>query len=338
MLMTWLRLKKEGVLGLNARNHQYIMRYNPRHSYPLVDDKLKTKKLALAAGIAVPKLYGTVSTPNDLKKLESLLTAHPRFVMKPAHGSGGEGVLVIDGRRKDLFVKPDGRALTLEDIKFHASNILSGIYSLGGIPDDAMIEYRVRVDAILEPVSYRGVPDIRVLVFKGIPVMAMIRLPTRNSDGKANLHQGAVGVGVNIATGITGNGVWLNRTVSEHPDFGVPLIGLQIPDWPSLLELGAKCYDLTGLGYMGVDIVLDKVIGPLILEINARPGLAIQIANQRGLQTMLDKVDVLADIPGPASERVSLALELAASIGGSCPAPNEPTIHHMPDLLTEETN
>ncbi len=337
MLLTWLRLRKQGVLGLNARNNRYIMTYNPRHAYPLVDDKLKTKKLALAAGIAVPKLYGTVSTPNDLKKLEALLTAHPRFVMKPAHGSGGEGVLVIDGRRKDLFVKPDGRALTLEDIKFHASNILSGVYSLGGIPDDAMIEYRVRVDAILEPVSYRGVPDIRVLVFKGIPVMAMIRLPTRNSDGKANLHQGAVGVGVNIATGITGNGVWLNRTVSEHPDFGVPLVGLQIPDWPMLLELGARCYELTGLGYMGVDIVLDKVMGPLILEINARPGLAIQIANQKGLQALLDKVEAMDDIPTGPSERVAVALELAASVGGSCPAPDQPISHRIPELQTEET-
>ncbi|HHX82788.1 MAG TPA: alpha-L-glutamate ligase-like protein [Pseudomonadaceae bacterium] len=311
MLRTWQNLRKLGVLGLNARNHDYVMRCNKRSSYPLVDDKLRTKTLALAAGIAVPQLYGVVSTQYDLGKLKALLGEHQQFVIKPAHGAGGEGVLVIDGMRRDLFVKPDGRALSLDDLKYHASNILSGIYSLGAIPDDAMIEYRVRVDSMLAPVSYRGVPDIRVLVFQGVPVMAMIRLPTRESDGKANLHQGAVGVGIDIGSGLTTGGVWLNRVVKEHPDFGVSLEGLQIPAWQTMLELGARCHELTGLGYMGVDIVLDEHYGPLILEINARPGLAIQIANCSGLQGRLDQIEALGDaIPDLAAERVQLAMRL----------------------------
>lgn len=310
MLSTWLRLRSKGVVGLNARNHSYVMKYNRRESYPLVDDKLKTKKLALEAGIAVPELYGVVSTPHDLKRLGTILKNRNQFVIKPAHGSGGEGVLVIDGMRRDLFVKTDGRALALDDIRYHASNILSGIYSLGGVPDDAMIEYRVRVDSILDPVSYRGVPDIRMLVFRGVPAMGMIRLPTRNSDGKANLHQGAVGVGIDIATGVTLDGVWQSRAVTEHPDFGVPLAGLQIPAWNDLLELSARCYELTGLGYMGVDIVLDRNRGPLILEINARPGLAIQIANSSGLQQRLDMIEALEEIPADAKARVELTLQL----------------------------
>lgn len=317
MIGTWRRLRAKGVVGLNARNHRYIMRCNPRHAYPLVDDKLETKRLAIAAGIAVPKLYGTVATPHDLKRLGQILAGHHQFVIKPAHGSGGEGVLVIDGMRRELYVKPDGRALSLDDVQYHASNILSGIYSLGGIPDQAMIEYRVRVDPILEPVSYRGVPDIRLLVFRGVPVMGMIRLPTRNSDGKANLHQGAVGVGIDIASGTTLEGVWQNRAVNEHPDFGVPLAGLTIPAWPALLELGARCLELTGLGYMGVDIVLDRHMGPLILEINARPGLAIQIANQAGLQERLDAVEALAEIPADPAARVALTIAL---FGNAVPA------------------
>lgn len=312
MLGTWLRLRRKGVLGLNARNHAYIMRYNPRQAYPLVDDKLATKRLALEARIAVPQLYGSVATPHDLQRMPEILAGHRQFVIKPAHGSGGEGVLVIDGMRRELYVKPDGRAMTLDDVKYHASNILSGIYSLGGIPDRAMVEYRVVVDPILEAVSYRGVPDLRLLVFRGIPVMGMIRLPTRNSDGKANLHQGAVGVGIDLVHGRTLEGVWLNRRVDEHPDFGTPLAGLEIPAWPRLLELSARCWELTGLGYMGVDIVLDKALGPLILEINARPGLAIQIANQCGLQDRLDRVENLPSIPSDPLERVQLALSLFA--------------------------
>jgi alpha-L-glutamate ligase-related protein len=335
MFALWTKLRKLGVVGLNARNHSYVMKYNRRESYPLVDDKLLTKKLAIEAGIAVPRLYGAVSTQHDLAKLHEILGTHKEFVVKPAHGAGGEGVLVIDGKRKELYVKPDGRALSLDEIKYHASNILSGIYSLGGIPDSAMFEYRVRVHPILEPISYRGVPDVRLLVFRGVPAMAMIRLPTRYSDGKANLHQGAVGVGIDIATGITLDGVFQSRVVQEHPDFGVPLAGLQIPEWQTLLELGARCFDLTGLGYMGVDIVLDRVRGPMILEINARPGLAIQIANQRGLQGRLDKLEVLETIPSDPKERVQLALDL---FGGESVVPQvrNPELLSDPSSLEEE--
>ncbi len=307
---TWLKLRNAGILGLNARNREYIMRHNPRRRYPLVDDKLTTKRLAIEAGIAVPQLYATFETEHDLQKLGERLAPYSEFVIKPAHGSGGSGVLVIDGRRKDLVVKPDGRGLSLEEVEFHVSNILSGIYSLGGVRDDAMVEYRVRVDPIFDPVSYQGVPDIRLLVYRGVPTMAMVRLPTRQSDGKANLHQGAVGVGIEIATGLTVHGVWQNRSVAEHPDFGVSLSHIEIPNWPRLLELGARCYELTGLGYLGVDIVIDRTHGPLLLELNARPGLAIQIANRRGLRGRLEAIDRLDSIPATAVERCELARKL----------------------------
>ena len=310
MLGTLLALREHGILGLNARNRDYIMRHNPRRRYPLVDDKLATKRLALAAGISVPELYCEFTTQHDVKSVTERLRAYPDFVIKPAHGSGGNGVLVIDGRRKDLVVKPDGRGLKPDELAFHVSNILSGVYSLGGVPDTAMVEYRVRVDPIFDPVSYQGVPDIRLLVYRGIPTMAMVRLPTRLSDGKANLHQGAVGVGIEIATGKTCHGVWQNRSVDEHPDSGGSLSHIAIPNWPELLDLAARCHELTGLGYLGVDIVLDRVQGPLLLELNARPGLGIQIANRRGLRPRLEAIDRLPRIPTTAAERVALALEL----------------------------
>jgi alpha-L-glutamate ligase-like protein len=309
MFRTWWNLRKQRVLGINARNHLYVMQYNPRSAYPLVDDKLKTKQLALMANIAVPELFGVMRTPHDLVALDKVLEGRRDFVIKPAHGSGGEGVLVIDGTRRDLYVKPDGRALSLDEIRYHCTNILSGIYSLAGHTDQAMIEYRAKVDSVLGPVSYRGVPDVRILVFKGVPVLAMIRLPTRDSDGKANLHQGAVGVGVSIGSGLTTHGVWHNQVVSEHPDFGTHLHEINIPHWENMLLLGARCFELTGLGYMGVDIVLDAELGPLILEINARPGLAIQIANQQGLHGRLNYLEN-TEIPDNAEERVALSRKL----------------------------
>ncbi len=315
--MKWLnllspgqRLRELGIMGMNRRNADYILLYNPRRNFPLVDDKRRTKELALAAGIAVPKLYAVIEIEHQVDGLPQLLAPYEEFVVKPAHGSGGEGILVVTGTVNGRYRRANGLLEDEDDLKYHISNILSGMYSLGGLPDCALIEYRVDFDPIFDGVSYRGVPDIRTVVFRGVPVLAMIRLPTRLSDGKANLHQGAVGVGINLASGQTTCGVWHNDTIDHHPDTGGMITGLKIPHWDQILGLTARCHDLVGLGYIGVDIVLDRTLGPLMLEINARPGLSIQIANGLGLLPRLRKIEALKNIPDSIQERVALAKSL----------------------------
>lgn len=304
------KLRELGVIGINARNGEYVAPCNPRSLYPRVDNKVLTKQLALSAGIAVPALYGVIETNHGVRRLPELLAGHGDFVVKPAHGSGGEGIVVIEGRAGDFFRKASGTLVSVEDLKHHVTGILSGMYSLGGQPDHAMIEYRVRFDPLFEAITYHGVPDIRTIVYKGYPVMAMVRLPTRQSGGKANLHQGAVGAGIDLATGRTLEGTWHDRRIGVHPDTGVSIAGRMIPDWERLLALAASCYELAGLGYLGVDVVLDAAQGPLMLELNARPGLGIQIANGIGLRGNLEAVDrELGDRdPPPVAERVAFAV------------------------------
>jgi len=289
--MSLLALKRLGVLGINRRNAEYTLRYNPRKFYPLVDDKLRTKALARKAGLAVPDLYGVVEIAYQIRRLETLLEPREDFVVKPSRGSGGMGILVVAGRAKRMYRSVNGTLISPEELKHHVLNVLSGMYSLGGQPDRAIIEYRVVFDPVFEAVSYLGVPDIRIIVFLGVPVMSMVRLPTRISEGRANLHQGAVGAGIDLATGNTLTAVWRNEILTEHPDTGNKLTGLSIPHWPRLLRLASQCHELTGIGYLGVDIVLDRDRGPLILELNARPGLSIQIANRAGLLTRLREVE-----------------------------------------------
>jgi len=269
------RLRKKGVLAINKRNADYVLRYNPRRLYPLVDDKLRTKELARANGIAVPELYAKVELEGQVHHLQDVLGSRDDFVVKPAHGSGGEGILVITGQVNRKFRKSDGLLIDPDELHHHIFNILGGLYSIGGQPDKALIEYRVLFDPIFEKISYQGVPDIRIIVFLGVPVMSMVRLPTRMSDGKANLHQGALGAGIDIALGVTLKAVWGNDIVAAHPDTGSSVTGIIIPGWEELLRLASRCYELTGLGYQGVDIVLDRQKGPLILELNARPGLNV---------------------------------------------------------------
>ena len=289
------RLREIGLVGIGQRNADFVLRYNPRKFYPRVDDKLLTKRLAIAAGLPVPELYAVVREEHEIADLHEQLKDREQFVAKPAHGSGGDGILVVNGRRGERYRRSNGLLMSRNEFEHHVSNMLSGLYSLGGHPDHVLIEYCVQFDPVFDRISYKGVPDIRIIVFQGYPVMAMVRLPTRMSDGKANLHQGAIGVGIDIATGITAKGVWGSERIREHPDTENAIEGLSIPGWENLLEMAARCYELSNLGYIGVDFVLDRNLGPMILELNARPGLAIQIANATGLHDRLAKVQALEE-------------------------------------------
>lgn len=302
-------LRANGVIGINERNAEYTLAYNPRNRYPLVDDKLLTKQYAGRAEVAVPPLYGVIEIQQQVRGLTEMLRPHADFVVKPCRGSQGDGIIVVTGRSRNQYEVADGTFMNDEEMAFHVSNILSGIFSLGGQPDKALIEYRVIFDPVFREVTYRGVPDVRIIVFLGVPVMAMVRLPTRMSRGKANLHQGAVGTGVDMATGITTSAVCKGRLVDTHPDTGNPVAGVAIPNWERLLDIAARSYELTGLGYQGIDIVLDKVRGPLVLELNARPGLAIQLANRTGLGKRLDAVRSDHRSLGSVQARVDYARE-----------------------------
>jgi alpha-L-glutamate ligase-like protein len=309
------RLRAMGIVGMNRRNVNYIAPNNPRHLYPRVDDKLLTKQLCAQHGIAVPRLLGVCRYQHHVRELGDFLSDLSEFVIKPAEGSGGKGILVITGRDGDDYVKPSGDTVTLAEIQGHTSNTLSGLYSLGGRNDIALIEDLVDFTDAFEGFSYEGVPDLRVILFMGYPVMAMMRLSTSDSDGKANLHQGAVGVGVDLASGRAMRAVQHSRPVTHHPDTNRLLSELVVPQWQDVLELAARAWEVCELGYLGADIVLDKNLGPLILELNARPGLAIQVANGKGLEPRVKMAYEQATTTrrNPA-ERVQFAREYIAPL------------------------
>ena len=308
------KLRQRGVLGMNKRNIDFIARYNPRRLFPLVDDKLQTKNLAENAGVAVPKLIGTVREQHDVRDLAKLLPQCEGFCIKPAKGSGGKGILVIVRADNDGFYKPCGSVISLSDIERHVSNILAGLFSLGGSNDVAVIEALIQFDPCFKGYSYEGVPDIRVILFQGYPVMAMMRLSTHVSQGKANLHQGAVGVGLDLATGHAVQAVQFDQPITLHPDTGKDLLNLKVPQWSRLLELASSCYDMCGLGYLGADLVLDSDRGPLLLELNARPGLTIQVANNRGLLPRLKAVSEQSSRANSPLDRVAYAQNTLAQL------------------------
>ena len=289
--------KSSRVLGMNARNLIYIKPYNSKESVKIADNKLLCKKVLKKAGLPVSGLLGKIRDIEGLENFnwESLPNS---FVLKPNRGLGGEGIVIVFGRNKKTrnWVRADKREVTVEELKLHVRNIFEGSFSLESQPDKAFFEERVKLSRIFKPYCYRGIPDIRIIVFNGIPVMAMLRLPTERSQGRANLHLGGICAGIDMATGITTHAISRNLATQqdyllEHvPGTRLSLAGIRIPYWQESLEIAVACQKISELGYLGVDIMIDRDKGPVITEINARPGLSIQNANRATLRERLERV------------------------------------------------
>jgi alpha-L-glutamate ligase-like protein len=312
--MFWLfgakRLRRLGIMGMNRRNAAYILDHNPRQHFPLVDDKLRMHRLCERIGVPTPRIYVAIDAYSMLRDLPRLLAGQTDFVIKPNRGSAGRGVLVMVGRDGDVFLRHNGEPWRIDDLCQHISDILSGMYSISGLPDQAMIQQRVQLHPAFGALAYKGIPDVRVILYKGQPAMAMLRLPTLASNGRANLHQGGIGAGIDLETGRTIHAVQCNRFVAQHPDTKVPLVGFQVPYWQKVLLLARRVAGAIGLGYIGVDIVIDANQGPMLLEANARPGLAIQTANARGLVQPLKAIDAQP----PRAPRTHPMLELPQAL------------------------
>jgi alpha-L-glutamate ligase-like protein len=309
--MWFNRLTNLRILGINKRNADYLFPFNERKYYPLVDDKLLTKQLALNNGMNVPRLYTVIRYHHQINDVFEIANRYRQFVIKPSKGSGGEGILVLTKQKQGEFARANGQLLSHEEISYYISGILAGLYSLGGQEDKALVEYKVQSLSIFEAISYQGVPDVRIIVFKGVPVMAMLRLPTKESNGKANLHHGAIGVGIDLRNGITLQGVHHDRFITHHPDRETCVSGIQIPYWNDILKISARAYEMTKLGYMGVDVVIDRSKGPMVLEFNARPGLSIQLANRSGLLKRLKSIDSVETHSMTDDERIALGQKVS---------------------------
>lgn len=305
-------LRRAGVLGINGRNGGYTLRWNRRQFYPRVDDKLQTKALCEAVGVPIARTLAVARQQYEVRNLRVQLDPFESFVLKPSHGAMGNGILVVTAREEDRLQRPSGRWLSMDEFLFHASSIISGLYALGGQPDVAIVEERLEVHPDMRTIAVEGVPDVRVVVFRGVPVMAMTRLPTRRSGGRANLHQGAIGAGIDLTTGKVRFATLAGRSIARHPETDGEIVGVTIPCLDELLRSALLAVDQTELGYVGADLVIDAARGPVVLELNARPGLAVQLANGAGLRPRLEAVDRRWEPGMSLEERLQLGRAIAS--------------------------
>lgn len=308
-------MRSDAVLGLNSRNHLYTAVYNSRKGKRIANSKLETKKILRASDIRVPKTYVVIESEEKLDKFDFLTLPDYGFVVKPNRGLGGEGIVVIDRPAQYVgeWVRSDEIVVSMDDLRFHVDDILAGRYSMNDLPDIAYIEELVRVHPRFKRYAYYGTPDIRVIVFNRVPVMAMLRLPTEESGGRSNLFQGAVAVGVDIATGVTTYAIHHEKQIVFLPGTRRKLRFIQVPRWDDILSLAVQCQEVAGLGYLGVDVVLQPMgegepSVPMVLELNAQPGLKIQLANKSGLWDRLRRVERLKISSAKQGIRVGRAL------------------------------
>lgn len=282
------------ILGLNERNLEYVRKYNPRAARNIADTKTLTKKVLRKAGIPVTKTLAIVRTTEQLDNFtfENLRS----FVVKPVNGSSGSGIEVVFNKNKrGEYVVGQNEHWSEARMKSHVRSIIEGKFSRGDVSEDvALIEERVRPHNKFRYFTYKGTPDIRVVVFRNIPVMAMIRWPTKESQGKANASLGAVASGIDMATGITTHSLQdINgriNLVEFVPGTTIRYGGFKVPYWNKILNISVRASQATGLGFCAVDFLIDRDRGPVIVEMNARPGLRIQIANQDGLRWRLEQL------------------------------------------------
>lgn len=282
------------ILGINERNLSFTKKYNKGKARRIADDKYRTYRVLKKVGVPQPELLKVLKTESEINNF-SFDSLPKSFVIKPAFGFGGTGNLLIFGKSKKTgnWIGVNGKQYSEDHLKSYCLSILSKTFSLEFAKKDdfVLIQERVKLDPSLKRISSKkGLPDIRIVLYKTIPIMAMLRLPTKQSGGKSNLHLGGIGVGIDLATGTTTYAVTKDEPIEKHPDTGVNLSGFFISQWKDILKIAIRAVDEIGLKFGAVDIVLDRDRGPLVLEVNARTGLGIQLANQEGLKGRIARV------------------------------------------------
>jgi len=278
------------VLGINERNASLIYPNNKREDYKLADDKVLTKSILEEHNIACAKTYVVIEKIGEIQSGWETIQQYSKIAIKPANGSGGGGIKILKKDNEGDWVS-SGKKVEDEEVYLHMANIIMGIYSLG-TNDRVLIEECIIPHPFFQEIYPEGVPDFRVVLLKEQPLIAMLRVPTDQSDGKANLHQGGLGIGIDMDKGVLTQGYNGVEYFDAHPDNGNQIKNKPIPFWNEILEISKQTAKHFPLNYLGVDIVLDKELGPLIMEINVRPGLGIQLANKIGLKEILKKTTI----------------------------------------------
>jgi len=230
------------------------------------------------------------------KRLEELRNAgitvrSPKLAQDASSGFPSAGIEPAEALPEDSRVAADARprAATEQErlptaVSKSVSIDLARLAASGFVtPEDPRSQLAEEFRVIKRPLIRNAMGKSAEPIRNGNLIMITSAFP---GEGKSTC---AVNLAISIAT------EYDSRVLLVDADVAKPSI-------PALLGLSPE----RGL----LDLLIDRTRGPLMLELNARPGLAVQLANRDGLQRRLELID-RSLAPGlSGAERVALACSL----------------------------
>ncbi len=268
---------KRRVIGKLAQQPMHLA-CNKLDWQAVASDKLLFHSIMRGAGLPMPELLGIAHASRSLPGIRSLRTQdklawflrdsgnYPLFA-KPIAGQYSLAVLSAD--------QVAGETMTLRGALPTAS-VYDAARALAGGEDGFLIQRRLEPAQQIAAASGGRLWSIRLLVLltPDGPVLhrATAKIPAGSNPADNYWRRGNLLAALDPKTGrvwrvVTGAAETLH-TVTQHPDTGADLIGLEIPRWSKTLDLVmAAAPLLPGIGTQSWDIAVAEA-GPVILEVN----------------------------------------------------------------------
>ena len=186
--------------------------------------------------------------------------AHPVFIFKPTRMSCGEGVQLIDTRNADI------------------AELYCSLTKSGGIADE-----KIEQNAIMSQFHSESANTIRIICLrdsiqhKSYFTQALLRIG--QGDDVIDNNEKAVRARIDVDSGIvyTVGLDGMGNTYIVHPDSNVKIVGFQVPQWETMLNMADKAMSVmeSYAGFIGFDFAL-SVTGWKIVEVNPFPQIYIQ--------------------------------------------------------------
>lgn len=271
--------------------------FDDRDFYAIGKDKLLFYTLMNAWRLPYPRIIAVVHRSRVfmgaalLRSADDVLAflgqpSNFPFFVKRVNDIRGRGAGIVEA------YDPDNGELRYANGQIVASDRF--IASVQAREDDCIIfQQLIRTEARLAEAIGSRVATARVMTIadgQSFKVKrAVLRLPV-GANMTDNFSAGSTGNAYALVDAVSGRvikayrGVGLDMTVLDaHPDTGVALDGLQLPDWgEAMRQIEYAATRLPGLRLAGWDVAFTDD-GPMLLEVNAAPGVVLPQLHGGGL-------------------------------------------------------
>ncbi len=252
------------------------------HSYKdygiFSDDKIVTAAMLQAYDVAQPKLlfsyekeqfFNPANARVAAAEINAIIEASQslKIFLKPSFGSGGKGILVFE-KKEGKYVNSNNEPLNAD---FFIRELKGAFY---------FVQQGLVHSAEMSRIYPNSINTFRIVTeYKNGEAKILFAIFRMGQGGKNldNASSGGLYLKVDIDTGMmSDHALSFSRDIyTTHPDTGFTFKGAQLECWEeikSFVLLTAKKF--RKLRYIGWDVAFTNE-GPVVIEINKRPGVGI---------------------------------------------------------------